>query len=259
MPNKLGRLWVAFRHLSSVPFVDKRYSNFKPLWHELWGQWSRAAAWYGLHGHLFLGRLAALTSVRDIYEYGGTGAQFIDSIHTTSGAVASELYSIAKRVTSLRLKTTLRQKALHFVQEALDEKQSEQSGLLAIRGSIYLSFFRIGRAVADYERVVRLRQEAGETPNRIGEAEADLGMAYFWQGKIHKARNLLEAGVAKLESSGDIPFTIRALRKLCLFHILTFKRKEASAIYDRANALASKHEVGGQTLQLNTLRRLLLR
>jgi hypothetical protein len=58
IPEKLGRLWVAIRHLSAAPFSEGQFAEYLPLWERALSKWASASAWYGLHGHFFLGRAA---------------------------------------------------------------------------------------------------------------------------------------------------------------------------------------------------------
>ena len=65
-PDKLAKLWIAIRHLSAAPFSDRRFEEYLPLWESALGKWSSASAWYALHGHFFLGRLAAVNTLSTI-------------------------------------------------------------------------------------------------------------------------------------------------------------------------------------------------
>jgi hypothetical protein len=69
-----------------------------PLWTKALGIWAKGSAWYGLHGHYWLGRLAAVNTAGVILarmsrrmrlDLGAT------SIFVNNGAAASEYYSIA--------------------------------------------------------------------------------------------------------------------------------------------------------------------
>jgi len=61
--RQLTRTWIALRELCSAPYDSSDHKEYLPLWNAALGEWSRAAAWYGLHGHLFAGRLAAVNSL----------------------------------------------------------------------------------------------------------------------------------------------------------------------------------------------------
>ena len=102
-PDKLAQLWIAFRHLSAAPFSNKRFEEYLPLWESALGEWSSASAWYALHGHFFLGRLASVNTLSTIrmrmpdHMRRKLGPP---SIFANAGAAASEYYSIAKLVPS---------------------------------------------------------------------------------------------------------------------------------------------------------------
>ena len=112
-------------------------------------------------------------------------------------------------------------------------------------------------AVNDYEEVLRLRSAVKGNEAGIGEAEVELGMGYIWLGKLSRAGDLIESGVVKLEKHGSIPFTIRALRKLSTFYMITLRRKKAIAAFEKAYELAKQHEIQGQVVQLDQMRRYL--
>lgn len=266
VPDRIGDLWIAFRHLSSVPYTNRKYSEFLPLWNEVLGSWSSAAAWYGLHGHLLLGRLAAINSVRDIRKKGDPLTFKISSfehIHGTLGAVASEYYSISKLVPSLVVRRRLRKRSLYYIDKALNEireqspEHSDVSGYFAIRGNVYLSMWNIKSAVQDFEKVLNIRRERGDQGG-IGEAEVDLGMSYLFKGKVRMAQKLLETGVMRLEQSGRIEFAVRAMRKLTLYYLTTFRREQASKTFRKACELAETKNLRGQLEQLQKLDRYLI-
>ena len=266
VPDRIGDLWIAFRHLSSAPYTDRKYSEFLPLWNEVLGSWSSSAAWYGLHGHLLLGRLAATNSVRDVRKRGDPlafGISSFEHIHGTLGAVASEYYSISKRVPSLFVRHQLRKRSLYYVNKALKEihelstEQPDVSGYLAIRGNVYLSMWNIGRAVRDFEKVLNIRRERGHEGG-LGEAEVDLGMGYLFKGKVRNAQKLLETGVMRLEQAGRTEFAVRAMRKLALYYLATFRREQASKTFRKACDLAETKDLRGQLEQLQKLDRYLV-
>jgi hypothetical protein len=64
--QRLTRMWVALRELSSAPYDQPKFTEYLPLWNEALGAWTSAAAWYGLHGHLYAGRLADVNSLLKI-------------------------------------------------------------------------------------------------------------------------------------------------------------------------------------------------
>jgi hypothetical protein len=97
--KRLTRMWVALRELSAAPYIDNSFLEYLPYWSEALAAWASAAAWYGLHGHLYAGRLAAVNSSLWVKERLGCSVkqyQTDTSFHGTLGGRASEYYSIAK-------------------------------------------------------------------------------------------------------------------------------------------------------------------
>ncbi len=161
------------------------------------------------------------------------------AIQGTHGAVASEYYSIAKRV-PLWLwpaRRRLFRQALDSVDLALRLNQPDPSGLRGIRGSILLHLGAPAAAVRDYEEMLRLRIESGEG---ISEAEVELGMGYLWAGRVRKAEQLLESGVERLQQERPSGFTVRALRKLSLFYRVTLRWPRSRQVLAEAHGLATR-------------------
>jgi len=172
-------------------------------------------------------------------------------IQGTSGAIASEYYSIAKSVDTLAARYGLMKKALWNANFALDKKTSgDTSGLLLIRGSIHLYLAEPFKALTDFQDALAQRMSAREQLGRIGEAETKVGLAYFYVGNLWKAQKLLEAAVDKLESSDRNEFTVQALRNLGSFYKRTLRWNHAANVLFRAKRLAEEHEIQGQLHQM---------
>ena len=260
-PDRLARLWIAIRHLSAAPFSDKRFADYLPLWERALGKWSSAAAWYALHGHFFLGRLAAVNSLSVIRQRMPLSMQREvgpPSIFANAGAAASEYYSIAKLVPSRWRGYRLLRKALWNCDAALSETGiSDPSGLLDIRGHVKLRMFNLLGGLSDLKRALAIRREQGEDGGRIGESEVHLGVAYAYCWQFEKAERLLQDGVAKLRAADNRNFLVQALRHLAVFYAQVGWREEAAGLLREAQAIAEQHEIQGQLQQIeNELRRL---
>lgn len=99
---KLSRLWIALRELMAMP-PSASNAEFLPLWNEALGRWASNAAWYGLHGHIYLGQAAALFSlahVRELMRDRGVSCQSPEVVRHP-GDLSSALYSSGKEVGSL--------------------------------------------------------------------------------------------------------------------------------------------------------------
>jgi hypothetical protein len=131
-------LWFALRSLMGAPYTDPGHANFRALWDRCLGAWSSSGAWYGLHGHLEIGCLAALGSISDLRKLTGSAAPH--------GAIASEYYSIARLAGSSGEFFDL---ALEHINQAIAASQGKPSGELAIRASIYRSTGKLDAAIRD--------------------------------------------------------------------------------------------------------------
>lgn len=252
MPEKLVHLWKAVRCLAAAPYREAASRDYLPLWDRVLGRWASASSWYGLHGHLFLGRLAAVNALIDIRAQGVAAVDRELAIQGTHGAVASEYYSIAKRV-PLWLwpaRRRLFRQALESVDLALTLNQPDPSGLRGIRGSILLHLGAPAAAVRDYEKMHRLRVESGE---RLGEAEVELGMGYLWVRRVRDAEKLLESGVERLRKEPPSGFTVRALRKLSLFYTVTLRWQRSREVLAEAHGLATKLGLQDQIDQIRRM------
>jgi tetratricopeptide (TPR) repeat protein len=261
LPAKLAKLWVAFRYLSAAPYSSRTNRDFLSLWTDVLSRWASSSAWYGLHGHIFLGRLAAVNTLLELTETSRVESGAVDianSIQSSYGAIASEYYSIAKMVPSRRYKRMLLDHALEKVERALEIAGPDISGLLSIRASVRMARGKTAEALEDFKVVLGMRIDAGDSIGRIGEAESRLGFAYFRRGRIRQAERLLESGVAHLESSDRTEFMVRAMRQLSLFYALTLRRSRALTVLRKAFEVAESHELEGQLLQLHKLSRVLL-
>lgn len=254
IPEKIAKLWAAFRHLSTAPYTDRKYEIFLPLWIKTLSQWASAAAWYSLHGHFYLGRLAAINTLFRVRAHMpprmrreiGPSSTFSDN-----GAVASEYYSIAKLVPSWYVKQSLLRKALWNCNAALEvSTASDHSGLLDIRGHIKLRMLNPVGGISDLKRALRIRREKDQGPGRIGESEVHLGRAYAACRLYRKAERLLEDGVAKLETTDRHPFFIQGLRHLGTFYARAGRRSDAIEVLLKARDKASEYEIQGQLHQV---------
>jgi tetratricopeptide (TPR) repeat protein len=196
-------LWLALRALMETPFTDPIHASLRNLWDRALGAWNSAGAWYGLHGHLELGCLAALGSLTDVRKLTG--------LASPHGALASEYYSIAGLAGNSRQFFGL---ALDHVNEALAVSQGQPSGELAIRASIYRSTGNLDAAVNDYQAVVLQTREKG--PSAYGDALSELGYAQMLKGNVRQGICHMEEGLELLNKEQASGFTIRAMRKLAL-------------------------------------------
>jgi tetratricopeptide (TPR) repeat protein len=219
--RRLARLWVAFKELSVAPWDDPANSVYLPLWSKLMAEWTRAAAWYGLHGHMPLGRLAAAKTLKDIdvRSQGSRLASGDADAEGPAGALASAHYSVAKLLLDKSGQAWHFRESMAQVNDAL-KLNSDSDGLFAIRGSIHLQLGETSSAIADYNRVLILRQKRSASNNSIGEALSELGFGYVRGGQILKGRRLIEDGLRLLDDQA-LGFRLRAERKLAVAQFAT--------------------------------------
>jgi len=268
-PTQLVYTWMAIRRLCAVPYDNPAFGSFLPLWNTALGNWGRASAWYGLHGHHFLGRLAAVNTLVRIRErITGVSIPQNDnlSIQVGKGALASEYYSIAKATWSLSFRRQLRRRALHLVDEELACPSSDRSGLLAIRGSVLQALGQFEAGQHAYNLMLKTRLAANEDSGRIGEAEAEVGWGYFrlwlhWRflvlSYLSKAQYHLSRGVSLLQCSAREEFLVRAMWKLGLFYVMTLRLLPARDVLERAHDLAQAKEMPRYLRQIRRVTRVL--
>jgi hypothetical protein len=250
--RRLLHLWSALRHLMRYPWRGTDDTRVETAWLQFLSSWDSTTAWIGLHEQTFLNRLAAarerfaLQQKRSLRE----GDPDRSRLLITSGGMASLLYSVGKRQSSLWAKHRVLKRALAIVDEPLSEGVGNRSGLLAIRGHILLHLGHPRRAVRDFSEGLKLRHQVCENEGRIGEAEADLGLSLLASGRITKSRVLLESGVEKLQRTGRNGFTVRAMRDLAMLEAVSFKLSDAIKTLEAGCELAEKYSIEDQAHQL---------
>jgi hypothetical protein len=247
--KRLARLWIAVKELVGAPYGDPRFEAYAPLWNEVLTVWAKPAAWYGLHGHMPLGRLAALKTVEDVRRRMRTMQQFKsehEALGHPAGAIASGHYSIAKLLMTRRGRRWHFEEAHRQVARGLQDATEPSDGLLAIRGSVNLHTGHLWAAVRDYEEVVRIREARGAETPVVGEARAELGFAYLLTGRLIRGRRLIREGVDLLEGHGERGFVLRALRKQTVAEYLTGRWRDARASRELVRTMAAEHNIRDQ-------------
>lgn len=137
--RRLTRLWLAIRELMAAPLGEPKYREFLPFWNEALGQWGAAAAWYGLHAHVFLGGRAALGTlarVRALLRQGPERIADAATVAHPATALASATYSIAK-LAPVWLQPWLLREAWEHLNHPADSPRT-QANMDMLRGSISL-------------------------------------------------------------------------------------------------------------------------
>jgi tetratricopeptide (TPR) repeat protein len=238
--KRLTLIWIALRALMGAPLDTDAGRDLAPLWDRALGAWSQNGAWYGLHGHMPLGCLAAIASKAELHRSLRGGV--IDGAAYPHGAFASEYYSIAKISGSKR---PVFQLALSHADLFVDAAPAGSGGY-AVRGSILMQLGRMDGALDDYERVTEIRQPDGGPD--YGQALNEWGYALAKSGKRKPGIAMMERGVEILQTGPRDGFLVRAVRKLAVGYASCLKFEDAltqaAAAHDIATEIGAHDQVG---------------
>jgi tetratricopeptide (TPR) repeat protein len=241
--KRLSRLWLGLRELMAYSYENIRDEELLRYWNQLLSEWARAGAWYGLHADTPLGCLAALNSLTRVRQRLVTLKPEIsesDDNAFPGGSLASSKYSIAKRLYIKSDRETRFKEALHDLQRSLEIPGSDQSGLLAIRGSIFRQMGRISECIKDYEEVLRIRIQTHAPVSQIGDALSELGFGYLRDFSPRKGLRFCQEGVEMLRQESQAGFLVRGLRKLAIAYIMNGRLNKAYELFQEARSIAVK-------------------
>ena len=226
MQRKLSRMWLAARELMSASYLpkdvqaDSRLADFLPLWDKVLGLWTSAASWSGWHGHLYAGTVAPLHSQAVIHAQLPGG-------HAPTGPLASAYYSIGNLMPFGPRRLECLNRSLEYIEDAIRLSDGQNPGHLAVRGSIRLRLGNPWGAVSDFKKMLEIREQMGESEQKLGDAMVHLGYGYLFCGRWWKARDYLERGIEALSKNPNDPGIARAQRKLAIAYRLTGRFPEA--------------------------------
>jgi len=242
--KRLSRLWMGLRELMACEYENLLDEELLGYWNQLLAEWARAGAWYGLHADTPLGCLAALNSLTRVRQrlitlnpkMSGSG-----DMEFPGGALASSKYSIAKRLYIKSDREARFNEAIQDIQRSLDIPGVDQSGLLAIRGSIFRQMGKMSDCINDYKDVVRIRRGNNSPDNQIGEALCELGFGYLRYFSPRKGLRYCQEGVEMLRQGGRAGFLARGLRKLAVAYLVNGSLVKAYKARNEAVEVAVKH------------------
>lgn len=219
------RLWAAMRELMDEGGRNLADPQVAALWDRTLGLWAAKASWFGLHGHTWMGPLAAINSQIVLRERMATEPRFSadPDMREPLGSRASALYSIAQRMRTRRRKLFHYRQVVQLASEAMERDPAGRGGAISIRAHALLQmaslghFWKLWEAKTEFERFLRLREATGAREAQVGEAKTDLGHLLVQMGRRRKGFALLQEGVAQLrsdESANGQAFLARGLRKL---------------------------------------------
>ena len=252
MEERLTRIWIALRELSAAPYDHPESRDFLLLWEQALGAWTSAAAWYGLHGHLYAGRLAATNSVlkiRAATDWSRAEHAPAHYIEGAKGGRASEYYSMAKMMPTSAQRDQYLALALADLGQAMASISGDVSGYLAIRGHVLQEQGRLEDARRDFEEMSRLRAARGDIGGQ-GEAYGDLGLVQLRLGNVQAARRLLTEGADMLAQAGRYPFLLRVKKRLAMAHARSLHPYQAFREMCEAYEIARDRQIYDQITPL---------
>lgn len=275
---RLNATWQVFRQLFAVPW--RTHHETWDVWDRTLGSWDKPAAWLGLHGFTFAGKLAANNTqlaVRALLASKGESDSLPDLIRRAAdktgspdgwaqlfsmgGVLASEYYSIARRVAAKALERKYYLKAGAWCEVAARADRiapnfERRSAVASIHGQTLMRLGEESRAIELLEESLRCRVEGslGAASENIGKME--LGFAYFEIGRKAEGERLVEEGAEGLKSSGSPGFLVRAKKRLIAIHLRRGRFTRALREWREAKKIAEEH---GLADQLEDLRRVLKR
>ena len=212
----LSRTWIAMRTLMPFHYRDTTDPLAIDLWDRALRNWSRASAWRGMHGHLWLGNVSVLGSLSHLRRRVGTSLSDPkkEPNDDMCGAFASVYYSISKRVPR-NMSSQLLARASAYVDEGLATRDDlDRRSLLPIRGSIHHRRGHFRAAARDYETALDAAVLHDEGPGQVGFLMTELGFAELFLLKPHIGRKRIEEGLSHMVPGASSPgFRARALRK----------------------------------------------
>ena len=221
----LCRLWAAMRELMDAEDTANRDPSIAPHWDRALGLWADKASWFGLHGHVWMGPLAAVNSQFALRKNMQHEPVFRNAhgVRELLGGRASAIYSIAHRMCSKKRKLYHYNQSITLSTQAIERDADAQQGARAIRGHALMQTARLGkicnlwRAKNDFKRSLALREKAGAKPSSIGEAQTDLGLCLVLLGSKRSGLSLLQKGIELLRMDDSVnaqSFLAWGLRKL---------------------------------------------
>ena len=221
----LFRLWSAMRELMDKSDASLNDPAAAQLWDRAFGLWASKASWFGLHGHLWMGPLAALNSQVSLRGRHRDNAVFSGDrdVREPFGAKASAIYSIAQRMRTRERKFFHYRQAVTLATTAIQADANARQGTLSIRAHSLMRMGRLGHgwklweAKEDFETALRLRERSGASEASIGEIMADLGFCQILTGRPRRGLDLLQDGIRGLRSDTSAngqAFLARGLKKL---------------------------------------------
>lgn len=234
---KLSRLWIAMRELlPAVPQTSKD-TQINALWDDILAAWVSASSWHGLHGHVYLGPVAAATGLWHL-RVARSGERARDT-EMPVGTVASANYSLIQRLPS----PVVRHLAYRSLRRFLDRHMHHCGPkVLLIRGSISLRLWNPHAAIADFREVLRALEATDASPLEVADAKIHLAVPLAFIGQRRQARWLINEGLGEMRGKSDPGPMLRALRKATQIEKVPFGDPERVRQFELEARLVGKSE-----------------
>jgi hypothetical protein len=240
----LFRIWAALREFIAY---DRRDANVRALWDRALDMWTIKASWFGIHGHILMGPLAATNTQIELRRaYGVPETEGL--MREPLDARASALYSVAQRMETRACQIRYFEQSALQATQAIQVAATDFSNALAIRGSANLRLARLGRpwrlfdARGDFRAVLGERERRSAPEASIGEAETDLGLVMIMTGQPFAGFERMRRGVAMMradQTPNGLANLARGLRKLEEAARLTLRRQLAGKVRSERETIAS--------------------
>jgi len=229
----LSRAWIAIRSLMHAHYSNKQETRIALLWNRALSHWSSAAAWRGLHAHLWLGNVCVLGSlvrtraINDLPSFDFARENYAD-LHNALGSV---YYSLSKKVEPT-FRDALLYRSEAYVEKGLSQQENQfHAGLLPLKGSIQLRRWRPILASKTFGRALDLLDMNDADNGEKGMVLTELGWAEVCSGRLISGRSKLKEGLQMMECTKINPgFIVRAKRKHIVASALNLRFLEAIAL-----------------------------
>ncbi len=258
--HRLARLYLALRELMSMPDRHSEDSELLLLWNDLLDMWWGSAAWYGLHNHLSMGALGALSSQLKIRDRLSIYFPKEKGFRPPLGSLASAYFSLSKLVLDKQLQVELCDTGISLSTEAIKLYGNEDPGIYAVRGSLLYIRGRHSWALWDFLRLyfLALRQPKNhrlnaEARSYLGKAFVKMRMHSLGESHLNESAHLWRQIV--LQEGNGKEFLIKTLKNLIELHLTKRNYDKALSVAHEAAVLIEELKAVDQKNQIEAMLR----
>jgi hypothetical protein len=241
---RLSRLWAALKEL--LPSQPSRINDprVSALWERLLTSWTYASSWYGLHAHIYLGSVAAATSLWTLrLNEHRNDASSAPGKQLPVGQLVSANYSLIQRI-PYPIRYFAFWSLLRFLDKNRDPSRGN-SNILLLRGSINFRLFRPLSSINDFRSALQIVERNNAAPAAVGDVKIHLALPLALVGRRREARAMVDDGISQIRDRVGSGELLRALRKAIQIEKLPLGDPERAAEFRRqADEIIAK--AGGQ-------------